>query len=185
MSPEPFRCRLFAVRVLSIDPALRNTGYAVVERIDTGRKPTYRAVAYGVIENKRALRQSGCLVAIREQLNDVIREHGPEVCAVEGVIYVQSYKTAIAMGAARGAAILAAAEHGLEIFEYAPKRVKQAVVGKGSADKQQVAFMMRALLGLTETPPPDAADALAIGLAHFHAHDPQRVSAITDKPAPL
>jgi crossover junction endodeoxyribonuclease RuvC len=89
------------------------------------------------------------------------------------------------MGAARGAAVLAAAEHGMEIFEYAPKRVKQAVVGRGGADKQQVAFMMRALLELTETPPSDAADALAIGLAHFYAQDPGRVTSIKDKPVPL
>ncbi|MDF2375676.1 MAG: crossover junction endodeoxyribonuclease RuvC [Verrucomicrobiales bacterium] len=174
------------MRVLSIDPALRKTGYAVIECFqEAGRKPVYRAVTYGVISNAAKLRQSGCLISIREQLNEVIREHRPEVCAVEGIIYVQSFKTAITMGAARGAAIIAAAEHGLEVFEYAPKRVKQAVVGKGAADKQQVAFMIRALLGLTETPPPDAADALAIGMAHFYAKDPGRVTAIADQPSSL
>ena len=71
------------------------------------------------------------------------------------------------LGAARGAAILAAAERGLPVFEYAPTRIKQATVGRGGADKNQVAFMIRALLGLTETPGPDAADALAIGLTHL------------------
>ncbi len=76
------------------------------------------------------------------------------------------------MGAARGAAIIAAAEHGLEVHEYAPRRVKQAVVGRGAADKQQVAFMMRSILKLTETPEADAADALAIGMTHFYANDP-------------
>lgn len=174
------------MRVLSIDPALRKTGYAVIERIqEPGRKAVFKAIDYGVINNPTKLRQSGCLVAIREQLNDVIKAHGPEVCAVEGIIYVQSFKTAITMGAARGAAIIAAAEHGLEVFEYAPKRVKQAVVGKGAADKQQVAFMIRALLGLTETPSPDAADALAIGMAHFYARDPNRVTAMADQPSSL
>lgn len=168
------------VRVLSIDPALRNTGYAVIE-VSYATAPTqgrrqYRAITYGVIQNRRDLSQSGCLVAIREHLVEVIREHKPEVCAVEGVIYVQSYRTAITLGAARGAALLAAAEHGLQIFEYAPRRVKQAVVGRGSADKQQVAFMMRALLGLSETPPSDAADALAVGMAHCYASDPQRAA---------
>ncbi|MEX2577419.1 MAG: crossover junction endodeoxyribonuclease RuvC [Verrucomicrobiales bacterium] len=175
------------MRVLSIDPALRTTGFAVIERAlsSRGTKPTYRALAYGVVKNRRDLRQSGCLVAIREQLRDVIEAHRPDVCAVEGIIYVQSYKTAITMGAARGAAILAAAEHGLEVYEYAPRRVKQAVVGRGGADKQQVAFMMRALLSLTETPSADAADALAIGLAHCYAHDPARAVALADKPVPL
>ena len=73
--------------------------------------------------------------------------------------------------AARGAAILALAERGVPVFEYAPKDVKQAVVGRGGADKSQVAFMVRALLGLTETPGFDAADALAIGMTHFQNHD--------------
>ena len=169
------------MRVLSIDPALRNTGFAVVERIAAqnggprrGSKPQFRSLVHGTIKNHRKLRQSGCLVEIRQQIHDVIIEFQPEVCAVEGVIYVQSFKTAITLGAARGAALLAAAEHGLEIYEYAPKRVKQAVVGKGAADKQQVAFMMRALLGLSETPEPDAADALAVGLAHFYATEQSR-----------
>ncbi len=152
------------MRVLAIDPALRNTGYAVLEK----QAGVVQALGYGTISNSPKLLQSGCLVAIRETLSSIIERHQPEVCAVEGIIYVQSYKTAIIMGAARGAAMLAAAEHGLSIYEYAPKRVKQAVVGKGAADKQQVAFMVRALLNLTETPEPDAADALAIGLAHFY-----------------
>ena len=80
---------------------------------------------------------------------------------------MQSHRTAITLGAARGAAILAAAERGIPVFEYSPREVKQAVVGRGGAEKTQVAFMVRALLGLTETPPPDAADALAIGLTHL------------------
>ena len=155
------------MRVLAIDPALRNTGYAVIEKTGNDLK----ALAYGTISNPPKLLQSGCLVAIREAIETIVKKHRPECCAVEGVIYVQSYKTAIIMGAARGAAVLAAAEHGLSIYEYAPKRVKQAVVGKGAADKQQVAFMVRALLKLTETPSPDAADALAIGLAHFYTAD--------------
>ncbi len=157
------------MRVLSIDPALRNTGFAVLEKLPGARDP--RALTFGVIVNGRNLRQSGCLVAIREQLADVIATHRPEICAIESIIYVQSYKTAITLGAARGAAVIAAAEAGLQIFEYPPKRVKQAIVGKGSAEKQQVAFMIRSLLGLTETPPADAADAIAIGLAHIHASE--------------
>jgi len=83
------------------------------------------------------------------------------------VIYVQSFPTAIILGAARGVAVLASAQKGLSIHEYPPKRVKQAVVGRGAATKDQVAFMIRALLGLTETPSNDAADAMAIGLTHL------------------
>ena len=114
---------------------------------------------------------SSCLVSIRDRLAELIHAHDPDCCALESVIYVQSYKTAITLGAARGSAIMAAAERGLPIFEYAPKRIKQATVGNGSADKNQVAFMVRALLGLVETPSPDAADALAIGLTHLRAQE--------------
>lgn len=150
-------------RVLAIDPALRNTGWAVLEQ--TGRD--IKALAYGVISNSPKLLHSGCLVAIREQLHDAIRQHAPTVCAIETTIFVQSYKTAIVLGTARAACLIAAAEHGLPIYEYAPKEVKQAAVGRGAAQKDQVAFMIRSMLRLRETPPPDAADALAVGIAHF------------------
>src|SRR3982074_3002553 len=155
------------MRVLSIDASLRNTGVAVIEA-DAG-KP--RALYFGVIHNATALRSSSCLVAIRDRLAELIHAHEPDCCALEAVIYVQSHKTAIALGAARGAAILAAAERGLPVFEYAPTRIKQAAVGRGGAKKNQVAFMVRASLGLTETPDADAADALAIGLTHLRSQE--------------
>src|SRR5262249_34190332 len=128
-----------------------------------------RSVYFGTIHNGSALRSSSCLLAIRDRLVELIREHEPDCCALEAVIYVQSYKTAILLGAARGAAILAAAENGLPVFEYPPARIKQATVGRGAAGKNQVAFMVRALLGLTTTPDADSADALAIGLTHLRS----------------
>jgi crossover junction endodeoxyribonuclease RuvC len=158
------------MRVLAIDASLRCSGVAIVEA--AGGKQ--RALYFGVIQNKAALPPSSCLVAIRQQLADLINQHQPDCCALEAVIYVQSHKTAIALGAARGAAILAAAERGLPIYEYAPTRIKQATVGRGGADKSQVAFMVRALLGLTETPQSDVADALAIGLTHLRAAEAVR-----------
>ena len=155
------------MRVLAIDASLRNTGVAVVE----GNGGKTSALYYGTIHNASSLPSSSCLVAIRDQLIQLIREHAPDCCALESVIYVQSYKTAILLGAARGAAILAAAENGLPVFDYAPTRIKQATVGRGAADKHQVAFMVRALLGLTETPQADAADALAIALTPVRAQE--------------
>ena len=134
-----------------------------------------RALAWGVVKNPPALRQSGCLLAIHSRMEELIDEYGPTVAAFESVIFVQSHQTAILLGGARGAAVLAAARRGLGIFEYPPKRIKQAVVGRGGAQKGQVAFMVRALLGLSETPSSDAADALAVGLTHFQAADAARL----------
>lgn len=156
------------MRVLAIDPSLRSTGFAVLERLPGSK---LRAVEYGTIKNAPKLLPSSCLVAIHDRLEELIRQHEPECAAVEGIIFVQSHRTAITLGAARGAAILSLARRGLPVYEYAPKDVKQAVVGRGAADKSQVAFMVRALLGLTETPAFDAADALAIGVTHFQNHD--------------
>lgn len=156
------------MRVLSIDPAIRNTGYAVLE--GDPRRPT--VLAFDVISIPKSVAQSAALAAIRTHLVHVIQKFQPDEVAVEGIIFVQSHQTAITMGAARAASLIAAADHGLKIFEYSPKKVKMAVVGKGTADKAQVAFMVRALLGLAETPPSDAADALAIGMAHLQASDP-------------
>jgi len=155
------------MRVLAVDPSLRCTGFALLEKL-AGQA---RALEYGLIQNRPELPISSCLVAIRDRLAELIIRHEPDCAAIETTIYVQSYKTAITLGAVRGAAIVALAERGLPIFEYAPRRVKQAVVGKGAAAKQQVGFMIRAMLGLTENPPPDAADALAIGLTHFQTQE--------------
>src|SRR6202008_3480378 len=163
------------MRVLAIDASLRNTGVAVVDA-SNGKA---RALYFGTIHNAQSLRSSSCLVAIRDQLAQLIRQHEPDCCALESVIYVQSHKTAIMLGAARGAAIVAAAERGLPVFEYPPTRIKQATVGRGTADKGQVAFMIRALLGLTTTPGPDEADALAIGLTHLRAEEAARLGVPT------
>jgi crossover junction endodeoxyribonuclease RuvC len=151
--------------ILGIDPSLRGTGWGVVELNSTQPK----ASGFGTIRNQASISQAECLVKIRHAIHEVITKFRPDVVAVEGLIYVQNVRTALILGQARGAAILAAAEHGLEIFEYAPRRVKQSVVGIGGAKKNQVGFMIRALLELTTTPEPDAADALAIALTHANS----------------
>ncbi len=148
--------------IFGLDPSLRSTGYGIIRA--EGRD--LRALAFGVIKNPDKITPSRCLVAIHQQITDLLQEHKPDAAAVEGIIYLQNYQTAITLGSARGAALLAFAEAGLPIYEYAPRRVKAAATGRGGAQKAQVGFMMRALLGLTENPPPDAADALAIALTH-------------------
>jgi crossover junction endodeoxyribonuclease RuvC len=151
------------MRILAVDPSLRGTGYAILEESGT----RIRCLEYSVIRNAPSLLQEACLVAIYQTLSGIIEKFQPQALAIEKVIYVQSFPTAIILGAARGVAVLASAQKGLSIHEYPPKRVKQAVVGRGAATKDQVAFMIRALLGLTETPSNDAADAMAIGLTHL------------------
>ena len=159
------------MRIMAVDPSLRSTGFAIIEKVGN----TMRALTYGIIRNGDKLLPSGCLLAIHERIVALIREHSPECAVFEAIIYVQSHRTAITLGSARGAALLAAAGGGLPIYEYAPRRVKQSVVGRGAADKSQVGFMVRALLGLTETPTADAADALAIGVTHLQtAHTASR-----------
>lgn len=160
------------MRVLGIDPAIRNTGYAVVE----GDGRSAKCLTHGTITLPKTMSQSRALEAICTGVKNLLTQWEPQEVAVEGIIYVQSHSTAITMGAARAATLIAAANHGLRIYEYAPRKVKQAIVGKGTADKAQVAFMVRALLGLSETPPADAADAIAIGLAHLQASDPMKAS---------
>ena len=155
------------MRLLALDPALRSSGFAILEK----QEQKIRSLAYGVIHIRADVPMAQCLVEIHRQVSELIDLHRPEACAVESVIFVQNSRTAVTLGAARGSALLAAAQRGLSIFEYPPKRVKQAIVGTGSAQKSQVGFMVRALLGLTENPDSDAADALAIGLTHLQMQD--------------
>ncbi|MGN0868019.1 MAG: crossover junction endodeoxyribonuclease RuvC [Akkermansia sp.] len=165
------------MRVVGIDPAIRNTGYAVIE----GDSRDARALEYGTLHLPQNRPQSACLLAIHERVSELIARWQPDELAIEGIIYVQSHRTAIAMGSARAATVLAAARAGLRIAEYPPSCVKLATVGRGGALKQQVAFMMRALLQLTETPAPDAADALAIAYTHLAAADPLKAHLFRDR----
>jgi crossover junction endodeoxyribonuclease RuvC len=151
------------MRILGIDPSIRCTGYGVIEVV--GSKP--RAVAFGSIPIPAKITQPAALAEIVRVLREVIDEHHPDEAAVESVIYAQSFKTAIAMGSARGAVMIAVAQAGLSLVEYPSRLVKKAATGMGGAQKAQVGFMMRAMLGLTATPQADAADALAVALTHL------------------
>lgn len=154
------------MRILGIDPSVRGTGYAVIE----ANKQTYHALTFGKISNPPSLLSSACLLKIYQTLKKVIEEYQPEAAAVEGIIYVQNRHTAIAMGAARGAAITAVAERQIPLYEYPARSIKKASTGYGGAAKNQVGFMMRSIFKLTQTPNPDAADALAIALTHAQAN---------------
>jgi crossover junction endodeoxyribonuclease RuvC len=148
--------------VLGVDPSLRGTGYGVLQLA----KPGPRALAFGTISCPAAWAHSQCLVRIVETLRDVIRRHHPTLCVIEGLFYAQNLQTALTLGEARGAALATVAEAGLETYELAPRKVKQAIVGYGAAQKIAVAKMVQRMLRLAEIPAADAADALALALAH-------------------
>jgi len=128
-----------------------------------------RALSWATVHNPPNLPHAACLAEIHRAIGEAIRNFAPDHVAIEGVIYVQNSRTAILLGGARGAALAAVGAAGLPVHEYPARLVKKAATGFGGAAKQQVGFMMRAVLGLTATPGPDEADALAIALTHTQA----------------
>jgi crossover junction endodeoxyribonuclease RuvC len=148
--------------VLGIDPSLRGTGYGLIQ---TARSKV-EMLECGTIKCPAVWERSRCLAVIAQTLRDLVKWHVPSVCVVEGLFYAQNLQTALIMGEARGAALSAVAEAKLDIFEIAPRKVKQAIVGYGAAQKLAVAKMVQRMLGLPELPAPDAADALALALTH-------------------
>jgi crossover junction endodeoxyribonuclease RuvC len=148
--------------ILGIDPSLRGTGYGII-RAD---KSNPVVLAQGTIACPKDWERSRCLAKIAQTLRGVLAEHHPDVCVVEGLFFAQNLKTAIIMGEARGAAMAVVAEAGLDIYEIATRKVKQAIVGYGAAQKLAVAKMVQRMLNLAELPAPDAADALALALVH-------------------
>ena len=152
--------------VIGIDTSLRSTGYGVIEVCGS----RMRMLECGNIRNPPKLPLTGCLKAIYDKVVSLIETHRPDVMSIESVIYGKNAGTMLVLGEARGAVITAAADAGLPIYEYEPRRVKMAVCGNGLAEKEQVQRMVKTLLGLAELPQNDAADALAIAITHAHSN---------------
>jgi crossover junction endodeoxyribonuclease RuvC len=151
-------------RVLGIDPGSYVTGYGVVEEAGCG----LCCVKYGEIKPVKGVALSSCLKTICRGIREVIRCAAPEALAIENIFYGKNIRSLIKQGHVRGVAILAGAESGVPVYEYSPLEIKKAVVGYGRAEKGQVQMMVRAILKLSELPPPDAADALAVAICHIH-----------------
>jgi crossover junction endodeoxyribonuclease RuvC len=152
--------------ILGIDPGLANTGWGVVE----AQGNRFRCLGYGCISTPADEQLAQRLDAVHTSLVSVIRKHVPAECAIEKLFFNVNVRTAFATGQARGVALLATAEARLPVGEYGPSEIKQAVVGYGSADKAQVQFMVRTILGLQDVPKPDhAADALAVAICHANS----------------
>ncbi|TRX75619.1 crossover junction endodeoxyribonuclease RuvC [Pseudomonas mangiferae] len=149
--------------VLGIDPGSRITGYGVVRA--TSRGCEY--VASGCIRTGNGVLHERLQIVYRG-VREVIQTYGPVTMGIEQVFMARNADSALKLGQARGAALLAGAEEGLEIAEYTATQVKQAVAGTGGADKQQVLAMVMHLLKLTQKPQVDASDALAIAMCHAH-----------------
>ncbi len=158
--------------ILGLDPSLRGTGYGVIRLAN----PFPKTLAQGTVSSPANWTRSRCLVNIVQRLREVLRQHQPTVCVVESLFYAQNLQTALLMGEARGAALATIAEAGLDIYELAPRRVKQAIVGYGAAQKLAVAKMVQRMLHLPELPAPDAADALALALTHAQEQSRYRLS---------
>ena len=148
--------------ILGIDPSLRGTGFGIIRLA----KPHPQTLDQGTLRCPAGWPRSRCLVNIAQGLRDTIRKHQPTVCAIEGLFYAQNLQTALIMGEARGVCLMVAAEAGLEVFEIATRKVKQAIVGYGAAQKLAVAKMVQRMLQLSEPPASDAADALALALTY-------------------
>jgi crossover junction endodeoxyribonuclease RuvC len=148
--------------IIGIDPSLRGTGFGIIQLAE----PFPKTLAHGTISCPKNWERSCCLAKILQTLREEIKKYSPTVCVIEGLFFAQNLQTALIMGEARGAAMAAIAESGIEIFEIAPRKVKQAIVGYGAAQKTAVAKMVQRLLNLTKPPAPDAADALALALTH-------------------
>lgn len=154
---------MLVVIILGIDPGLANTGWGVVET----RGSVCRARAYGCVSTSSSESIDRRLGKIYEGISEAIATYAPSQLAIEKIFFGENSRSALATAHARGAALVAAAEAGLELGEYTPMQIKQAVVGTGSADKRQVIFMVRNVLALDHDPRPDhCADALAAAICH-------------------
>jgi len=161
--------------VLGLDPGLATMGYGLVKDESQSLVP----VAYGVIRTPAKIAKAVRLMRLHNELDELLTTYRPDVAAVEELFFSTNARTALAVGEARGVALLTLAQAGLTIAEYTPMEVKQAVTGYGGADKVQIQQMVRILLGLNDIPrPDDAADALAISICHHHS---ARLAALTQE----
>jgi crossover junction endodeoxyribonuclease RuvC len=153
---------------LGLDPGTATTGYGLVR---LHRDGSLEAVDFGVITTPKGLPAPERLDLLYRELLQLLETHRPQTAAVEKLFFQKNVSTAIGVGQARGVLLLALAQKGLDVAEYTPNEVKQAVAGYGSADKRQVQEMIRVLLTLPEIPrPDDAADALAVAICHLNTN---------------
>ena len=154
------------MRILGIDPGYAILGYGIIEM----RGNRFKVIDYGAVTTEAGMEMPDRLKVLYNSLMELIGRFEPEVASVEELFFNTNAKTAILVGQARGVALLACSNSGLEIAEYTPLQIKQALVGNGRAEKKQVQFMVKTILNLKEAPKPDdTADALAAAICHGHS----------------
>jgi len=158
-------------RVIGIDPGTHLMGVGIVEKIGN----QFKSIYFETLEAPARAPLPERLHYLFNELSQIMKVYAPEVMAVENVFFSQNVQTAIKIGEARSVALVVGTQHGSEIHEYPPARVKQSVVGNGRATKDQIQWMVKVLLNLPKAPPPDAADALAIALCYFHTTFKERL----------
>ncbi|HBY20680.1 MAG TPA: crossover junction endodeoxyribonuclease RuvC [Clostridiales bacterium] len=152
--------------ILGIDPGVAITGYGII--CHEGNR--FRVIEYGAVLTSPELSLSQRLCKINNDIGEIIKRLKPEVMAIEELFFNKNIKTALTVGHGRGVAMLAGATEGLQVYEYTPLQVKQAVVGYGRAEKSQVQQMVKTLLALSQIPKPDdVADSLAVAICHAHS----------------
>lgn len=153
------------MRVLGIDPGSSVTGYGIVDELNG----SISAVTWGTIRTSNRLPFPKRLKTIHDGLTEIIKKYSPDVASIENLFFAENAKSALKLGQVRGAAILSAANQSVEVAEYTPLEIKQAISGYGRADKGQIQNMVSILLNLNEVPKPfDASDALAIAICHIN-----------------
>ncbi len=149
--------------IIGIDPGLAKTGFGIIDDVEG-----IRCVRYGVITTPSDARLHIRIQTIFHEIQEILDTHKPDELSIEQLFFSRNVSSAIEVSHARGVVLLAAAEYGIEVFEYTPNQIKQAMTGSGRADKKQMQKMVGMLLGIDKRIPVDSADALAAAICHAH-----------------
>jgi len=153
--------------IMGIDPGFAITGYGIVKY--EGNK--FSVIDYGAITTEASMKLPQRLLMLSNKLDELIARYKPDAISIEELFFNKNIKTALTVGHGRGVAVLSAAKSGIDVYEYTPLQVKQAVVGYGRAEKSQIQQMIKVILNLDEIPKPDdVADALAVAICHAHSY---------------
>ena len=156
------------MKILGIDPGYGIVGFGIIEKDNFG----IRVVDYGAVTTPKEMPLVERLLVIEQSFQQILEEYKPDEIAIEELFFFRNYTTVIPVAESRGVILTTCYKYCKNVFEYTPLQIKQALTGNGRADKKQVQFMVKNILGLSQTPKPDdAADALAVALCHIQTNN--------------